>query len=609
MHTTTRPEIYQIELHRLADSPFQPRHTYRGLAELAASIRVDGVLEPILARPIIEQAIGADPAQDIEVVAGHRRLRAARLAELAEIPTIIRPMTDLEVKRVQLVENIQRDDMSAIEEARALRALVDEGEKIRDIARDIGKSERHVYAKLGLLRLTCRALEAVDLGTIPAEIGVLISSYAPTLQDRALDICAPDGAALSLRKARQALADDGLVKPLAKAPFPLALVLDSATGCSVCTRNSTNLRQDERDQLGDEMCIHPPCYLAKTRASNDQRLEKRQAQGWLIGDGKAPAPLYQEAAYWEKEIEEARRIDPMRAAACCCAWIAVDKLHEWVTYDGIHTLKSLCGLAVAPVRTPSPASQEAASCGDGETSAPSVATPRDRSAEAPSAVKPNTAETSYYDALTDRIVSGILTCDGDRRTEDELLYVTAALVLTSVDTVQYLAKKGALPKWGTTWHELDGHLDAMRGMSAGELGRLALAAAIYQIQMWTSTAWTTHSPAAENILRGLAARYAVEATTDSSRGTAAEDDDQSGLSAGEDEEDQGPLAGAEKVFVDAGLAACPPTNRAPYRCPSTGATWSGRGLKPLWLRQELAAGRSLTEFANPNATSSDAEAA
>lgn len=600
MNTTTRPEIYQIELHRLADSPFQPRRTYRGLAELAASIRIDGVLEPILARPIIEQAIGADPAQDIEVVAGHRRLRAARLAELADIPTIIRPMTDLEVKRVQLVENIQRDDMSAVEEARALRALVDEGEKIRDIARDIGKSDRHVYAKLGLLRLTGRALDAVDAGTIPTEIGVLISAYAPTLQERALDICAPDGEALSLRKARQALADDGLVKPLAKAPFPLALVLDSATGCSVCTRNSTNLHQAERNQLGDEMCIHPPCYLAKTRASNEQRLEKRQAQGWLIGDGKAPAPTYQPTKYWEKEIEEARRIDPMRAAACCCAWIRADELHEWVTYDGIHALKALCSSAVAPVHTPSPASQEAASCGDGETSAPSVATPRDRSAKAPGAVEPNTAEPSYYDALTDRIVDGILTCDRDRRTEDELLYVTAALVLSCPLTVVKL------------WPSLEkGHaasLDLMRGMSPGQLGRLALAAAIYRIEDWTGPVHYTGRECLEKILRGLAPRYAAEDTTDSSRGAAAEGNEQSGLSAGDDE-DQDPLTGVEKVFVDAGLEARPHTNRAPYLDPSTGATWSGRGLKPLWLRQELAAGRSLSDFASPAATSSDAEAA
>ena len=86
-------------LRRLADSPSQPRTEYHGLDELADSIREQGVLQPIICRPITQQPIGANPDEDLEIIAGHRRVRAARLAELDEIPAIIRPMSDLQDRK------------------------------------------------------------------------------------------------------------------------------------------------------------------------------------------------------------------------------------------------------------------------------------------------------------------------------------------------------------------------------------------------------------------------------------------------------------------------------------------------------------------------------
>lgn len=570
MHHQHSQQIYQIELRRLADSPFQPRSNYRGIHELAASIRVDGILEPILARPITNQTIGSDPEQDIEVVAGHRRLRAARLAGLEEAPVIIRPMTDAEAKRVALVENIQRDNLSAIEDARALRALVEDGEKVRDIARDVGKSERYVYARLGLLRLTGRALTAAESGAIPAEIGVLISSFAPTLQARALDLCAPDGGTLSLRKAREALKADGLIKPLSQAPFPLWIVLDTATGCSLCTLNSTNMGSDERDQLSDDVCTHPPCYAAKAAHHVQQELEQRRATGWLIGDGQSPCPVYQPLEHWVKDIAQATAIDAIRTARCCCAWVRNGILYEYLTQEGYYALKDILGKKDEP--TPLPASQKADSSGAEEVEAPSVATAPDRSDREPSDVTSwwagGNSEMDRIEALRDAVVDAILTCETDMRTHDELTLVTAASIFWLDGTFD---RRIGLNQLGT----FQDRLDDLRARSPDQLGRILLASVVMQIDDWMPVQQDSKA-----VLLSLADRYCPEAKKVM---------------------DERALAGADEVSDESGLSASPPSlpgkgARVRYKCPDTGSTWTGRGMKPRWLTEALHAGKTLDYF-------------
>jgi ParB family chromosome partitioning protein len=127
---------------------FQPRKAFadEALAELAASIREKGVLTPILVRPL-----GTD---SYEIVAGERRWRAAQLAKLHDVPVVVRDLADAEALEIAIIENIQRADLNALEEAAAYQELMDRfGRTQEQVAQDVGKSRSHVANSVRLLRL------------------------------------------------------------------------------------------------------------------------------------------------------------------------------------------------------------------------------------------------------------------------------------------------------------------------------------------------------------------------------------------------------------------------------------------------------------------------
>lgn len=126
----------------------QPRRRFddQALADLTASVRERGLLQPILVRPV---ALGR-----YEIVAGERRWRAAQAAQLHDVPVIVRPLTDSEAFEIALVENVQRADLNAIEEASGYRRLIDDyGHTQEELARLIGKSRSHIANLLRLLDL------------------------------------------------------------------------------------------------------------------------------------------------------------------------------------------------------------------------------------------------------------------------------------------------------------------------------------------------------------------------------------------------------------------------------------------------------------------------
>jgi ParB family transcriptional regulator, chromosome partitioning protein len=132
----------------LRPNRFQPRKTFAAedLHDLTESIREKGILQPILVRPL-----GAD---SYEIVAGERRWRAAQLAKLHDVPVVVREMSDAESLELAIVENVQRADLNAIEEAAAYHELMDRFGYTQDrIAKEVGKSRSHVANTLRLLRL------------------------------------------------------------------------------------------------------------------------------------------------------------------------------------------------------------------------------------------------------------------------------------------------------------------------------------------------------------------------------------------------------------------------------------------------------------------------
>lgn len=195
VETASTPEsrraagVLDVPIELIRPNPDQPRKAFPALEleELAASIRERGVLQPILARPIAGQP-GA-----YQIVAGERRWRAAQQAGLRAIPTLIRDLADQEVMEVALIENIQRADLGAIEEARAYEALARRFQRGAEaIAQAVGKSRSHVANTMRLLRLPDSVREHLEAGRLTA-------GHARALLDR------PDAEALADRVILQGL--------------------------------------------------------------------------------------------------------------------------------------------------------------------------------------------------------------------------------------------------------------------------------------------------------------------------------------------------------------------------------------------------------------------
>ncbi len=157
------PRETPIEL--LERNPDQPRRTFTEaeLTELAASIREKGVIQPILVRP------APDKPGRFQIVAGERRWRAAQLAALTTVPVIERQLDDLEVLEVALVENVQREDLNPVEEARAYSTLMERfGHTQEGLSRVVGKSRSHVANTTRLLSLPEPVLDHLAAGRLSA---------------------------------------------------------------------------------------------------------------------------------------------------------------------------------------------------------------------------------------------------------------------------------------------------------------------------------------------------------------------------------------------------------------------------------------------------------
>ncbi|HEY2104621.1 MAG TPA: ParB/RepB/Spo0J family partition protein [Candidatus Binataceae bacterium] len=163
---TPSSNFIDVPVHRIVPSPFQPRRHFdpERLRELADAIRAQGVIEPLVVR-IVAQAGSADPRY--ELVAGERRLRAAREAGLETVPVVVRDFDDRTALEVSLVENLAREDLGAADEARALARLAREfGLTHEQIAQRIGKSRPYVSNTVRLLDLPEAVLQMLESGEL-----------------------------------------------------------------------------------------------------------------------------------------------------------------------------------------------------------------------------------------------------------------------------------------------------------------------------------------------------------------------------------------------------------------------------------------------------------
>ena len=139
--------IVEISLSELRANPYQPRKNFdeEALSELAASIKEHGVFQPIIVKKSVK---------GYEIIAGERRFRAAKIAGLSTIPAIIKNFSDDEMMQIALLENLQRENLTAIEEAKAYKNIIESMNITQDeLAKKVGKSRSHITNILGLLKL------------------------------------------------------------------------------------------------------------------------------------------------------------------------------------------------------------------------------------------------------------------------------------------------------------------------------------------------------------------------------------------------------------------------------------------------------------------------
>ena len=161
-------EVRLIPLSTIVPNPHQPRKEFdpQALEDLSASIKVQGVLQPILVRPL------SGGREGYELVAGERRTRASKMAGLKEIPALVRALTDMETLAIALIENLQREDLNAIEEARGFQQLLkDFGLNQEELARQVGKSRSALANSLRLLNLPENIQADIQSGVLTAGHG------------------------------------------------------------------------------------------------------------------------------------------------------------------------------------------------------------------------------------------------------------------------------------------------------------------------------------------------------------------------------------------------------------------------------------------------------
>lgn len=295
-----RAEHRMIPLTQLKESPLNHRRTWGDMDELTESVRRQGVLQPVLARPM--------GGKDFELVFGHRRYRAAKLAELLEVPAMVREMTDVEVLEAQVVENVQRVDVHPLEEAEGYEQLLKQKAKaytVDDIAAKVGKSKAYVYGRMKLLALGKEAREAFYRGGLTASTALLVARIpGDELQHEALERLVPEEGEppLAFREAAR-IVHDGFMLDLVGAPFDAADagLVKKAGACATCPKRTGSQPDLFSDVTSGDVCSDPACFQAKVDATWERKSEAARTAGRKVLDEKQAAKVFDDQQTWMKK--------------------------------------------------------------------------------------------------------------------------------------------------------------------------------------------------------------------------------------------------------------------------------------------------------------------
>lgn len=299
----TDGQFAMLELALITPSLTNPRKTFNEakMLDLVESIVASGVHQPILVRPLPANRLDDTfrnrgdgmPLPTHEIVSGERRFRASQHAGLKTIPAMIRQLSDQAVLEIQIVENLQRDDLTELEEAEGYQRLCDETGIAKELVGErIGKSRSYVYGRMKLLDLSNAPREALRSGEIDASKALLIARIpdeklqikaleaatekdhqgSPRLSYRALQTWVQQNVMLKLSAARFSIVDANLVK--------------AAGDCKSCSKRTGANPDLFADVDGPDVCTDPKCFHSKEEAHSAALLAMAKAKGMEVIEGR-----------------------------------------------------------------------------------------------------------------------------------------------------------------------------------------------------------------------------------------------------------------------------------------------------------------------------------
>lgn len=302
--------VVQIPLQDVQESPHNPRQTYntQADAELDDSVRAVGIMQPVLVRPV---RLEIDPLVigHYELVYGHRRLRSAQRCGLATLPATVQELTDDQAAQMQAIENLQREDITVMEEAKGYADYLRRHQVSKDeLATRIGKSRTYVYNRLKLADLQPGPAKALQTGAIKPEVATLLARVPKALQDKALVEITTNhpgrhGEPAPFRWVRDQLLEKFSLD-LAQAIFSRddATLVPTAGACTTCPNRSGSCPEIYSDVIelasmtahwmsdkkgSTQICMDPECFAAKKKAHLVREAKALEGKGATVVTGNA----------------------------------------------------------------------------------------------------------------------------------------------------------------------------------------------------------------------------------------------------------------------------------------------------------------------------------
>lgn len=281
-----QPSLLEIMLIQIVPSKSNPRKSFdeSSIKDLAESMKANGLIQPITLRM---------DADGFEIVAGERRFRAAQLLGWDRIPAIVREVRDEDMLEIQILENLQREDVSPIDEANAFQSLLKK-ESLEWLCAKIHKSKKYVSDRLKLRDLNTVAQQLVTLGKLPLTYAIVISKLEPNSQEKVLgrlfySIDFEDPKENSETDLQDAIPTMGLSAlkdlitdsfiDLRNVPFRLDIdELNMRMACNDCPKRTCNQQLLFAEITEEDKCTDSVCYNEKLKRHIDMSIQKAKDQ-------------------------------------------------------------------------------------------------------------------------------------------------------------------------------------------------------------------------------------------------------------------------------------------------------------------------------------------